>query len=1096
MSRKSRPSSPPNDGAALIDWLDQAIDLHRAGRLAEAEPLYRRVLARLPEQPDALHLLGVLSWQSNRIDEAAALVAKALAVRPDFAAACNSLGNILAAAGRSQEAAGQYRRALALNSGYLEAANNLVVTLLVLGRFDEAEAEARRVLAQRPDHVEAHYNLGNALRGQGRLDEAADSYRRVHAFNPGHGGAHNNLGMTLKALGRSEEAIGSFRMALATQPDAVEAAFNLGALYHDQGAFVQAAVCFARVTGISHDHAEAWFALALALHAQDRNGEAVEGLKRVLTLDPGHLRAIRLLGSLSARLGRHDQAAIWLRQAVAFDPANADAWYDLGCAERELIRPAAGAAAFRRVVTLDSRRIDVLNDLAVMLLDLERPHAALAGLRRLLAVQPGHAVAYNNCGIAHERLGDQGRAVEAYRQAIGLRPDYVKAYSNLGNALETLHRSEEAEVHLRRALALDDAFVDARINLGSVLLSLDRVAEAEQCLRRAVEQRPDLSEAHGTLGIILLTQGRLAEAETVLKRGLDLRADYPEALVGLGMIRAMQLQPASARIWYDRALALKPTLAIGHLDRGLLVLGQGQLDLGWADYGWRFSAKGYRDRMIQAPIWRGEPLDGHRVLVWREQGLGDELMFATLVAAHLAQRPALHTLSGAEARQEEALRRALLQPGSVATWPLARGQPRPVPLWPAPWSGEAPLPPRSRIPDPDQDNSDSPPGRVRELAMRRKAERVAMPRDGVVLPARFESILSLADFVPVDRPCDEEDDKSDPAVLVMDLQHLSVARDHKPVAARLRFDLDLPGEAADDIPLGEGILLPEWDWKKGELRPERCRLIPMLPREAVPRPLPAHLQRPARRLRGQFEAFRPQRHWQRRQADGAEPDLDGWIEFQSQRRAGRWESDPRLFRRFVPGLRDLSCLLLADLSLSTAAYVGADQQVIEVIRETLLLFAEALSAAGDRLSLCGFSSRRREEVRFYPLKSFAERYDDTVRGKILALKPGYYTRMGAAIRQATLLLAEETASRRLMLLLTDGKPHDLDGYDGRFGIEDTRMALLELRRAGITPFAITIDDQAGEYADHLFGVGGHAVIRRPEELSARLPLLYARLTEG
>ncbi|MBF0142088.1 MAG: nitric oxide reductase [Magnetococcales bacterium] len=500
-------------------------------------------------------------------------------------------------------------------------------------------------------------------------------------------------------------------------------------------------------------------------------------------------------------------------------------------------------------------------------------------------------------------------------------------------------------------------------------------------------------------------------------------------------------------------------------------------------------------------------------------------LFATLVAAHLRQRPLPEALPRDEARREELLRRVLRELGQLATdssgacgdsglavnsreagddpdavtsLPKARGNPFPVPLWPAPWAGERALELASRIAASDDPGEQTRSTRgKRQLPMRRQAERVAMPReDGAVLPGRFESILSWADFVPVDRPHEEEDEAKDAAALAADLDRLSVARDSKPVAARLRFDLDLPGAAVDDLPVGDGILLPEWDWKRGVLRADRCRLVSMLPREAPPRPLPPHLERPARRLRHQFEGFRPERHWLRRRTDGPEVDLDAWIAFQSQRLRGDWESDPRLYRGLVPGLRDLSCLLLADLSLSTSAWVGNERQVIEVIRETLLLFAEALAAVGDRLALYGFSSRRRDHVRFHLLKGFAERYDDTVRGRILALKPGYYTRMGAGVRQATRLLAAEKASRRLLLLLTDGKPHDLDGYEGRFGNEDTRMSLIEARRAGIIPFVITIDDEATAYADHLFGAGAHAVIHRPEELAARLPLLYARLTEG
>ncbi|MGB4946130.1 MAG: VWA domain-containing protein, partial [Candidatus Competibacter denitrificans] len=192
--------------------------------------------------------------------------------------------------------------------------------------------------------------------------------------------------------------------------------------------------------------------------------------------------------------------------------------------------------------------------------------------------------------------------------------------------------------------------------------------------------------------------------------------------------------------------------------------------------------------------------------------------------------------------------------------------------------------------------------------------------------------------------------------------------------------------------------------------------------------------------------------------------------------------------------RDLACLLLADLSMSTDAWVNNQGRVIEVIRDSLFLFAEALAVTGDRFALYGFSSRKRQHVRLHRIKTFGERYTSSIRGRINAIKPGYYTRMGAAVRHATALLGQQIASRRLLLLLTDGKPNDLDHYEGRYGIEDTRMALLEARRKGLHPFCVTIDQEADDYLPYLFGKDGFVLIRHPEDLPRQLVRLYNRLT--
>jgi nitric oxide reductase NorD protein len=158
------------------------------------------------------------------------------------------------------------------------------------------------------------------------------------------------------------------------------------------------------------------------------------------------------------------------------------------------------------------------------------------------------------------------------------------------------------------------------------------------------------------------------------------------------------------------------------------------------------------------------------------------------------------------------------------------------------------------------------------------------------------------------------------------------------------------------------------------------------------------------------------------------------------------------------------------------------------------LFGEALTATGDQFAFHGFSSLRRDNVRFHNIKDFTESFGGEARGRIAALKPGYYTRMGAGIRQATRLLEKQPCGMRMLLILSDGKPHDMDHYEGRYGVEDTRMALIDARKAGLKPFCVTIDREGASYLPHMFGPGGFTVLRKPEELPTRLPMLYAQLT--
>jgi nitric oxide reductase NorD protein len=472
---------------------------------------------------------------------------------------------------------------------------------------------------------------------------------------------------------------------------------------------------------------------------------------------------------------------------------------------------------------------------------------------------------------------------------------------------------------------------------------------------------------------------------------------------------------------------------------------------------------------------------------------GMAVRYRRLVDAALSIRSPSEHLPTDERAQEEAIRQALLSPGSVSQLPTAARPFQPVPLWPHPYPPTTAAAKAAAGDGAPESGSGAPTEKSRRKYL---AERTDMPeeKNGFLMMFRAESIFSWSEFVKVNRSQDDEDDSQSAQLAAEDMNKLTIARDGETSAASVRFDLDLPAAAEDAVPLGEGVALPEWHWKKQQMQPDYCRLQEMVPAIEIDAELPLALQRTAMRLRRQFQALAPTRHWLKSQPDGEEADLDAWVQLAADRASGMQTGDHGLYRAQVNQQRDLACLLLADLSLSTDAYVSDHARAIDVIRDSLLLFSEALTATGDRFALYGFSSLRRNHVRFHHLKDFDDRYNGKVRGRIAAIRPGYYTRMGAAIRHASSLLGKQKNRQRLLLLLTDGKPNDLDQYEGRYGIEDTRMALHEARKQGLRPFCVTIDSDASDYLPHLFGADGYVVIRKPEELPKELPLLYAQMT--
>ena len=187
-----------------------------------------------------------------------------------------------------------------------------------------------------------------------------------------------------------------------------------------------------------------------------------------------------------------------------------------------------------------------------------------------------------------------------------------------------------------------------------------------------------------------------------------------------------------------------------------------------------------------------------------------------------------------------------------------------------------------------------------------------------------------------------------------------------------------------------------------------------------------------------------------------------------------------------PARRALAIALLVDVSGSTDADVDGRRTVIDVEKEAVLLAGEALDALGDRYAVLTFSGRGARGVRVATIKDFGEPGGDAVRRRVGAMKPGANTRLGAAVRHATALLEREPAGHRLLLVLSDGKPNDVDGYHDRRAVEDSRQAVLEARARGVFPFCLTVDTEEPEYLSHVFGEAGHTILRRADQLPLAL----------
>jgi tetratricopeptide (TPR) repeat protein len=270
------------------DLLSAGRQHHQAGRLAEAEACYRRVLAAQPDDAEALHLLGIIAHQAGRHDLAVGLISQAIKQNGQNAAHFCSLGIALKNQGKLDEAVTAYRQAIRIKPDLAEAHSNLGIALHDQGNLDEAVSACREATRFKPDLAEAHFSLGNALRDQGRLDEALASYDRALSVRPDHADAFNNRGATLHDLNRLNEALTSYDRVLSVQPDHVGTHNNRGNALRELNRLEEALASYERALLVRPDHAGSLSNRGNALRELNRLDDALASCDKAIVLAPNH----------------------------------------------------------------------------------------------------------------------------------------------------------------------------------------------------------------------------------------------------------------------------------------------------------------------------------------------------------------------------------------------------------------------------------------------------------------------------------------------------------------------------------------------------------------------------------------------------------------------------------------------------------------------------------------------------------------------------------------------------------------------------------------------------------------------------------------
>jgi len=302
-------------------------------------------------------------------------------------------------------------------------------------------------------------------------------------------------------------------------------------------------------------------------------------------------------------------------------------------------------------------------------------------------------------------------------------------------------------------------------------------------------------------------------------------------------------------------------------------------------------------------------------------------------------------------------------------------------------------------------------------------------------------------------------------------------------------------------PISSPFSYAEFDYQTQLERPSWVTLFEKRPKAGDPAVIDAVIEKYkplVRRLKFLIESMQPQGVTRLRKVeDGDEIDINAAIEAMVDVRMGR-QPDPRIGIRTRLQIRDLSVLLLIDLSESTNDRVrGADGDatVLQLARDAASLLADAMAKIGDPFAIHGFDSNGRHDVEYYRFKEFDAPYDDVVKGRLAGMTGRLSTRMGAALRHAGSLLAHRSSRKKLVLLLTDGEPSDNDVRDPQYLRFDTKKAVEELGRQGTTVFCLTLDPYADQYVSRIFGAQHYMILDHVARLPERLPALYLALTK-
>ena len=473
-----------------------------------------------------------------------------------------------------------------------------LINLYNQGQFTVIVEQGQVLTNQYPEAFTIWNILGASASQTGMLDKAINAYKKCILLKPDYADAYSNMSVALKDQGKLDEAIEVCNKAISLKPNYTEAYNNLGNILKDQGKLEKAIEAYHKCISLKPDYAEAYSNMGLALKDQGELDEALKVCKKALLIRPNYASAYNNIGNIFTDQSKLDEAIEAFKKALTFQPNYADAYNNLGNALRNQGKLDEAIDVYKKGTILNPDYADTYNNLGKALQGQDKFDEAIEAYKKCISLKPDYTEVYNNLGKSLREIGKLDQAINAYKKALLLKPDYEMVYNNMGIALQEQGKLDEAMHAYHKALSLKPDYALVYNNMGNLLRDQVKLDEAIDAYNKSISLEPDYVESYSNMGITLKYQGKLDQA-----------------------IEA-----------YNKSISLKPDYAQAHHNLGLALLNKGRVKEGLDECEWRWQTDEFlsQQRYFVQPLWDGkQSLNGKRILLWSEQGIGDTINWSS-----------------------------------------------------------------------------------------------------------------------------------------------------------------------------------------------------------------------------------------------------------------------------------------------------------------------------------------------------------------------------------------------------------------------------------------------------------------------------------